>query len=286
MDELFTDFELWLGDSASLSMYRAVLAKSLDVNQELQLRQSVEDKTDKGSYLVQKEGSLGILRIAGPLLNIDNSLTRYFEMTTYPEIQNAAAELQMDSEIKAVILDIKSGGGAAVGVDTAAQALSKLRESKPVYTYTDNMMASGAYWLGVVADKVFASKLSQIGSIGAMSVHISVARAMKDFGLDVTVFRSTDLKAVGLPMENLSDEMKKEMQQSIDTWHNEFVGHVAAERGVPPMRVSTEWATGQVFFGTKALQLGLIDGIMTFNDLAQAVMSQHSSNRPLLQKAL
>lgn len=271
------EYELWMGDSASFATYKAVMSQSLAVKEAVQLRTSMS-ADDDSSYLIQRSGDLAIVSVHGPLLNVDNDYTRWMKMATYPEIRNAMIELAMDDRIKKVLLDIKSGGGAASGVDTGSGAISELRKRKPVIAFAHNLMASAAYWLGSAADQIYASRLSQIGSIGAMTVHMTFARALKEFGVDVEVFRSAELKAIGSPMEELSDKARAEIQLGIDTWHAEFVNHVASERGVAPARVQSDWATGQVFFAPKALQLGLIDGIMTFDGLVSAMLNQSFSS--------
>lgn len=75
-----------------------------------------------------------------------------------------------DDRVKAVLLNINSPGGVVVDADGIYRALVeyKKRFKVPVYAYIDGLGASGAYYIALASDKIYASEVGLVGSVGVI----------------------------------------------------------------------------------------------------------------------
>ncbi len=169
------------------------------------------------------------------------------------EIDDAEA----DKSIKSILFDIDSPGGMALGTPEAAARVKAI--TKPKYAFTSGIMASAAYWFGSACDGIFATESSMTGSIGAVLAIEDTSERAKMMGVKVEVFRSGDLKGIGIPGTSLTDDQRAFLFDRIMTLHDMFESAVKTNRGA---RISDDTMRGQSFLAKDALARGLIDGIV------------------------
>jgi len=260
---------LWYGTRASLD--QAIRLDEAAAHIEASSPAHAEEDGPKQDYLLDVQGPIGTISIKGPLVNADNWITQLLGMSTYPAIRRALVSAAQNQDIRQILLDVDSGGGAVAGVDDTAQLIKQINAKvKPVTTFADGMMASAAYWLGSTASKVYASKTSMIGSIGVLTTHIDRTQQLANEGIKATVLRAGKYKALANPLEPLSEAAREQIQAQLDAAYQIFVQHVADSRGVSYATADQKMAQGREFFGAAALDAGLLDGISSFD----AVMSQ------------
>lgn len=213
-------------------------------------------------------GGVGVLSISGVLernSNINNALDLVDE-TTYQEIAAALQAAVADPGVKAIALKVDSPGGAAVGISLAAEAIAAAARQKHVVAYTEGMMASAAYYLASQADQVFASAESLVGSIGTVIAMYDISGLLAKWGIKLDLFASGPHKGAGTPGSSLTEAQRVEIQGLVEQFAGQFVQAVARGRNRSPAAVQ-EWATGQVWLGSKAAEMGLIDGVTSFAQL-------------------
>jgi signal peptide peptidase SppA len=260
---------IWYGNEAS---YEAACALEARVAGQ-ELKAGIFDDIP-GDYLLQKQGSVGVISIKGPLINADNPILAFFGVATYPAIRRALVSAAKDADIKQIMLDIDSGGGAVSGVADTADLIATINSKvKPVTTFAGGTMASAAYWLGVSGGKRFASKTSEVGSIGVLTVHMDHSKELEKEGIKATVIRSGKFKALENPFEPLSETAREAIQARIDAAYQVFGDHVAKNLGMSFTEMDRKVGQGRVFFGAQAKDAGLVDDITTFD----AVFSKASS---------
>jgi uncharacterized protein YciU (UPF0263 family) len=93
------------------------------------------------------------------------------------------------------------------------------------------------------------------------------SKQLKDEGVGVTVFRSGQYKALVNSVEALTDVAKIQLQSQLDAAYQIFVEHVAEARNVPFDYCDKEMCDGKEFFGEQELAAGLVDGIMSYDEL-------------------
>lgn len=241
-----------------------------------------DDDGDKGSELLSVEGSVGVIGIKGPLVNSDSFWNRIFGLVSYNSIREALIEAAANSDVKTILLDIDSPGGAVSGVGDCADLISTIdRNVKPVHAYTDGSMASGAYWLGSAARSITASNVATIGSIGVVMNHMERSKMLENMGIKATVIRSGKYKQVGNPNEPLSEEGRAELQAMSDSVYKIFVSHVADNRGKTYDYTDQYMAQGRVFLAENAVQVGLVDSISGFDATLAALNAANVDTRSI-----
>ena len=244
-----------------------------------------DEKEDELPRLLEidAESGLATVSIKGPLVNSDSPYLRYFGIVGYPEIRDAVLAAANSADVSSILLDIDSGGGAVSGVDDMAKLIRLVNDKvKPVSTFTDGTMASAAYWLGSSAGEVYSGKAALVGSIGVIATHREYSEAYKQEGVGVTVVRAGKYKALANSNEKLTPEGRAQIQKIVDASYQVFVEHVADVRGKSYEYADKTMADGQEFIGQAAADVGLTDGITTYDSLVsdlkeKAIARLHNS---------
>jgi signal peptide peptidase SppA len=223
-----------------------------------------EDEPCDEPRLLSVADGLATITIKGPLVNMDHPMLRFFGMTGYPEIRDALVAAVNDPEVKEILLDIDSGGGQVAGCDDTGNLIRAVHKVKPVTTYSDTM-ASAAYWLGCSAGKVYSNKSALVGSIGVIATFKEYSKQNEMEGVTVSIIRAGKYKALANQNEPLSKEGRAQIQALADAAYTVFVEHVAAMRKVDYATCDKKMADGQEFIGQAAADVGLTDGITTFD---------------------
>jgi signal peptide peptidase SppA len=171
-----------------------------------------------------------------------------------------------DIQVKAILLDVDSPGGAVDGTQELADLIMAARPVKPVVAYANGLMASAAYWIGSAALAIVAPATAEVGSIGVALMHYDYSAADEKAGLKRTVITGGKYKRIASDEKPLSQEGQAYLQEMVDDYYNLFLAAVARQRGQEPATVHEEMADGRLFIGEKALKAGLIDQIGNFND--------------------
>lgn len=164
----------------------------------------------------------------------------------------------------AIALAVNSPGGSPVQSSLIAARIRQLADEKeiPVYAFAEDVMASGGYWLGLCADEIYADANSVVGSIGVISAGFGFTGLMEKVGVDRRMYSAGENKAKLDPFSPEKDsdvEWLKKLQTEI---HENFKAYVKDRRGDRlKKRKDKELFSGDVWTGTKAVELGLIDGL-------------------------
>jgi protease-4 len=165
--------------------------------------------------------------------------------------------------VKAIIIRVNSGGGSAAASQEIFEELRKIK--KPVVVSVGDICASGAYYISCAADKIVANRSSSIGSIGVIMQITNLEELYKKLGITYTTVKAGKYKDAGSPDRPLTDEELGLLQEQTFKVYDQFINDVAQSRNIPVEKVK-EIATGWVYLGTEALDLGLIDKIGTYKD--------------------
>lgn len=273
--------QFWCGTEASLEHYMLALKNRADRSPQ-DLAQafstySLTPMTPKAEEapmprLLSKVGDVGVITIYGPLVNDDSVWNKYDGLTGFPEIRDALVHAASDTSIKGIVLDINSGGGAVSGVSDTAELIDKIDAGiKPIHAFSDGGIMSAAYWLGSSARTLEIGKVTEAGSLGVLTVHSERSKMLANAGINVTVMRAGEFKALGNPYEALSEPAKKEIQGQLDFMYTMFINHVAVARGVSYPVADQKMGQGRVFIGSEAVDVGLADSVSSFDAVVSKV---------------
>lgn len=208
---------------------------------------------------------IAFIPVEGTLVHKSGWIGTYSGMMGYDGIAAMLRQARMDDEVRGIWLDIHSPGGEVSGCFDLAEEIaagSKRNGGKPVWAMVNEEACSAAYAIACAADKVYGTRTSVAGSIGAYILYVDWTDALSEDGIKVKFYREYDLKARGSGLEEMDPETDKHLQSSVAQTVDLFTRHVARHRrgmtvaGIKAMR--SQW-----YDAPQALQLGLIDGIMS-----------------------
>lgn len=160
--------------------------------------------------------------------------------------------------IKAIIVEVDSPGGSPVAGEEIANAIKN--SNKPVIAMVRQTGASASYWAISGAKRIFASKNSDVGSIGVTGSYLSNVEKNKKSGYTYVQLSIGKYKDAGNPDKPLTAEEKALFLRDANIIYNNFIETVSRNRNIPIQKVKSI-ADGSTFLGQKAKELGLIDEI-------------------------
>jgi protease-4 len=133
------------------------------------------------------------------------------------------------------------------------------KTKKPVIASTQEIAASGGYYVSMGADQIVAHPTSIVGSIGVIFNSFEAERLMDKIGVRNEAIKSGPLKDMGSPFKPLGPEERKVMQDMVDEYYAKFVSIVKTRRHITDPDTVKLVTDGRVFTGTRAVELGLAD---------------------------
>lgn len=160
-----------------------------------------------------------------------------------------------------VVVRLESAGGLVHAYGLAAAELDRLREAGLATTVcVDKVAASGGYLMACGADSVRAAPLAVLGSIGVVAQVPNVHRLLKRHDIDVEVLTAGRYKRTLTVLGENTEEGREKFLDDLETTHELFKRHVAKRR--PALDIEAI-ATGEVWYGSEALEMGLVDALGT-----------------------
>ena len=182
----------------------------------------------------------------------------------------AVAEKDADDQ---VILRLESPGGLVHSYGHAASQLQRIREAGlPLTAVVDEIAASGGYMMACVADKIVSAPFAVIGSIGVVAELPNFNRLLKRFDIDYEQHTAGQFKRTLTMFGANSDEGRQKFQQELEDTHRLFKSYIQQHRSSVDIE---KVATGEHWYGTQAMALGLVDELQTSDALLQSLYDSH-----------
>lgn len=263
----------WAGTPESLQAYLDAVAKIMESDLPTKHAGFLDPETEAETpHLLQMQGEVAVISIKGPLTNSDGWMNMFTGAVSYSSIREALIWAVNNDQVKAIALDIQSGGGAVSGLADTADLIKTIdTKMKPVYAYGDSLIASAAYRLGVSARSLQIGRETEAGSIGVVMVHKEMTKMMESDGVTATVIRSGKWKMLGNPYEKLSELAEATMQEQVDQLNALFVEYVASCLGKTPAQVEAQMGQGRIFIGQSAVDVGLVSGTVNFDSFMSEI---------------
>lgn len=165
--------------------------------------------------------------------------------------------------LKAVAIIINSPGGSPVQSTLIHDRIRALAAEKkvPVVTFCEDVAASGGYLLALAGDEIFADASSIVGSIGVVSAGFGLDEAIARLGIERRVHTSGERKMILDPFQPEKTEDVDKLKALQIEIHENFKALVRERRGAAIEGREADLFTGEFWTGTRAAELGLIDGI-------------------------
>jgi signal peptide peptidase SppA len=235
-----------------------VIAEVVDVNGPKRSLTKLEQLMSYIPFLKKSSPVVAVLRLSGPIgkVNMKSGLCI--------EALNDLIEKAFNiSKLEAVCLCINSPGGSPVQSELIAGRIISLSNQKkvPVYSFVEDVAASGGYWLACAGKEIYASKSSILGSIGVISSSFGFKEAIQRLGIERRVYYEGKNKSVLDPFQDAKEddiEIIKKLQRQI---HTHFIDYVKTRRIGKLTQDDEILFNGEFWAGETALDFGLIDGI-------------------------
>ncbi len=165
--------------------------------------------------------------------------------------------------VRAVALIINSPGGSAVQSAQLANAIRALGREKriPVLAFTEDVAASGGYWLALAADEIYADAMSIVGSIGVIAATFGAHELLAKIGIERRVYTAGDRKSMLDPFRPVDPKDVERLTEIQTDIHRQFIAAVKDRRALKLNGDDAALFNGDVWTGEKAKELGLIDGL-------------------------
>lgn len=214
--------------------------------------------TSLGYKIVPKTDLVGVVRLEGEISAGSNAGA--------DEVIPVLDRVFRAPNVKAVVLLIDSPGGAPAESERINNFISQVRKEhdKPYLAVISNTGASAAYMVAAHADKIIAGKYSLVGSIGAVMAGWDVHKVLEKNDVAHHVFTSGPYKAMLNPFVPLDEANKAKATELVSTMGKTFADEIRQVRGAKLKK--QDFATGEVWNGTDALAIGLIDEVNTIDN--------------------
>lgn len=241
------------------------------------------EEDDEALSGVQLVGNVGLVRVVGPL-GQRGQLQLCGAIDGYDWVTARLASALSASSVEAVVMVIDSPGGDGAGLAEAVGRMRAMCEAadKPCLAYVDEMAASAAYWIAAgVCDAVYLPSTGRVGSIGAIAVHVDESAALEAEGLKVTIVRSPEGKAAGMPLEPLGDTGRARIERAVSELADGFVAAMADRRGVSKARLRA--LDADMLTGADAVRARLADGVATLEETISKAAGAAAERQAMLK---
>lgn len=163
------------------------------------------------------------------------------------------------SKPKAVALEISSPGGSPVQSSLICARIRRLADEKdiPVYSFVEDVAASGGYWLATAGDEIYVDRGSIVGSIGVISAGFGLTGTLDKIGAERRVYTAGKSKSMLDPFQAEKPADVKRLKGLLDDMHVFFKDHVSTRRA--GKLVDQDLFTGDIWVGQKSIDVGLAD---------------------------
>ncbi|MEM1365671.1 MAG: S49 family peptidase [Pseudomonadota bacterium] len=209
----------------------------------------------------EKKPSVPVVRLEGQIMSGRGSALGAKPLN----LLSVAGPLKKAFEMKGadvVAICINSPGGSPVQSRFIHDRIRQLADEndKKVVVFTEDVAASGGYWIACAGDEIIADPASIVGSIGVISASFGFTGLIEKLGVERRVYAAGQNKST-------LDPFKPEQQEDVDYLkslqldiHEQFIAHVRERRGEALVEDDTMF-TGRFWIGSRALELGLVDSL-------------------------
>ena len=163
-----------------------------------------------------------------------------------------------------VMVRLESAGGLVHAYGLAAAQLLRIRDRRIKLTVAvDKVAASGGYLMACVADRIIAAPFAILGSIGVIAQLPNFNRLLKKHDIDYEQFMAGEFKRTVTLFGENTDKGRHKFQEEIEVTHTLFKDFVKSHR---PQLDLDQVATGEYWYGTRALEHRLADELRTSDD--------------------
>ena len=163
-----------------------------------------------------------------------------------------------------VLLKLESAGGMVHSYGLASSQLDRLRKNNvPLTVCVDKVAASGGYTMACVADKILAAPFAIIGSIGVVAQMPNFNKVLKKHDVEFELLTAGEHKRTLTMFGENTEKGREKFIEELEETHQLFKEYVSTRR---PQIDINKIATGEIWYGSRAKDIKLIDDIQTSDE--------------------
>ncbi|MCL4139307.1 UNVERIFIED_CONTAM: hypothetical protein GTU68_038169 [Idotea baltica] len=195
------------------------------------------------------------------LLNFKGDMKASAAENLREEITAVLSQAKAEDEI---VVRLESAGGMVHSYGLASSQLDRIKKKGiPLTVCVDKVAASGGYMMACVADKILAAPFSILGSIGVVAQLPNFNRLLKKHDVDVELHTAGEHKRTLTMFGENTDEGRGKFLEDLEDTHELFKDFVSQHRESVDINAI---ATGDIWLGTRAKALALVDELMTSDE--------------------
>lgn len=171
------------------------------------------------------------------------------------------------NNIRAVVVEVNSPGGVVGPSQEIYEEIRRIKEEldKPVVAVSTGLMASGAYYAALGADKIVVQPGTLVGSIGVIMQFTNLEKLYEWAKISRFAITTGKYKDSGAEYRPMREDERQVFQSLMNDVWQQFMEAVVKGRNLPEEKVR-EYSDGRVFTGREAKEFGLVDELGTVAD--------------------
>ncbi len=234
---------------------------------------------------------IALVNLNGPIVNNINGILKnnIFSFIDPKELKTNIDQL-LKIEPRILIVKINSPGGtvsATHELETIFKNFKKNSQTK-IYFITEEILASGAYWVATSGDKIYANYGSIIGSIGVSGPSwyyynnpVSISSGLfgetitTENGIEIYNQNSGKSKDLFNPFRKPTEKEIVHLQSMVDQIYTKFVNNVSKKRNIETSFIKNEIGA-LIYTSEQAKNNYLIDDILSYDDLIKVIITENN----------
>jgi len=187
--------------------------------------------------------------------------------------EEVSAVLRIGQPGEQVLVRLENSGGTVHEHGFAASQLVRLKQhGLKLVVAVDKVAASGGYLMACVAERLIAAPFAIVGSIGVLAQLPNFHRLLEEKGVDFEQIMAGRYKRTLTVFGKNTDEGRAKLQQEVEDIHELFKAQIREHR---PQVDLERVATGEHWYGVRALELKLVDELKTSDDVLLEAAKDH-----------
>ena len=219
-----------------------------------------------------------IIPLYGPITARSDLFSFFFGGTSLSDLAKDFQTALDDDQVKAILFDIDSPGGVALGPSEMADAIFKARGKKPIWSYVGRNCSSAAYWIASATEKIIANPSALLGSIGVVTT-IPVQEQPDSEGYKNIEIVSSNAKQKR--PDPRTEEGMSEIKRELNDLESQFIEAIARYRNITVNTVKNDFGQGGVLIGKNAVASGMADSLGSYEEVIAELNQKISTNKQI-----
>ena len=275
----------WAMDPSAMAVYASILARAygrrdgvaFETGAQALAHESLVAAPSRSQGM--RQGNIALIQVFGTIVQRSAQLGPCEGGTSTNDIGNALSAALADETVSQILMEFDTPGGSVFGVAELGDKIRAARGVKPIVGVANSMAASAGYWLMSQCGECYMTPGGQVGSIGVYTAHQDISKAMAEAGINMTLISAGKYKVEGNPFAPLDEEAAAFTQAGVEDYYTMFTGAVAKGRNAPVAAVRDGMGQGRCLGADAALAAGMVDGVMTFDQVAKKMMNSAKAAR-------